>query len=330
MSKIKSIIICATPLQAMIAERIVALHPDEEFRVIILTTPKSKLDKIKYYGDRLISKCHSGVIQEDIFARADMTKLRYIVQLVYLLLKFTLKFGFPDKVYVSSYDRVPVQILLSRLRGKPEVYTFDDGLVDLLPSTYRLSRTGTRRGIFNRLFLVPSGLQIRDWVVAHYSYLSGENTNHKCLRPVSLFSEFGAVGAEGKERYEELVCFLGQPAYEFCPNANQRGKEVTEAVVKDLGCSLYLPHPRESYHIDGVSYIDTLLIAEDYLLQDLEKHPNRCYTIYSYFSTTLMNLKDHPRIKAISCRPASVPERWNESYEFLERMGIEIREFPNI
>lgn len=328
MPRVKSLIICATPLQVMIAERIVALHPEEEFHALIYSKDRIG-DKYEYYAKRLGQVCQAAhYVDGDVF-HTPIGTLTRVFWLVYYRLLFALRYRRVSKVYLSSYECIPMRALISNFGMDVDLYTFDDGLMNLLPSAYARSKSDALSRVCDVLRVMQPS-EIRSRIKGHYTIYDAPNAAHTAPKKINLFDL--SKGFSLVTSAPELVSvFLGQPLFELDSDSpNIDGKVLSEDLTRELGCSLYLPHPRENYRVDGVEYIETPLIAEDYLLQDLEKHPNRCYTIYSYFSTTLMNLKDHPRIKAISCRPASVPERWNESYEFLERMGIEIREFPNI
>lgn len=327
MAKIKSLIICTSPLQMMIAERIIALHPNEDFECLIRQKSKGKH---KYYGDRLISKCGSGTYWENPLWRHIPLFLRMFYTIFWSLI-YVFKHRKVNKVYVSSWEAIFMRLLISGLPARTEIHSFDDGLMNLLPKTYESYKSDEAMGVLGKLFKLTKILQnseIQARLKNHYTIYSLPNSAHPDPIKINLFKDFSTE--DGLNTKLEATLFLGQPVYESRKDGNEQNKRVSEKIVSELDSQFYLPHPREDYKVDGVEYIDTPLIAEDYLLQELEKHPERRYTVYSYFSTTLMNLKDHPRIKMVACRPASVPERWQESYELLERIGIEIREFPNL
>lgn len=325
MNKSKSLVICASPLQAMIAERIIALHPREEFHLIIYSLAGMS-DKYNYYAQRLAKKCQSvRYIKNDIFRSSSCLPV-LIFYIIYYRILYWLNYRFIEKIYVSSYEHVPIRLLIGSLNSDIQIYSFDDGLINLLSDTYSRSKSDDTSLLY-RTFNVDYPSSIKAKLGGHYTIYNIPTASHTNSHQISLFNI--EETNEVIDITSHLSVFLGQPLFEF-DAAPIKSKQLTQAVFWELRCHLYLPHPREDYKVDGVEYIDTPLIAEDYLLQELEKHPERRYTVYSYFSTTLMNLKDHPRIKMVACRPASVPERWQESYELLERMGIEIREFPNL
>lgn len=312
----------------MIAERIVALHPEEEFHALIYSKDRIG-DKYEYYAKRLGEICQAvHYIDGDIF-HTSIGTLSRALWIIYYRLVFALRYRSVSKVYLSSYECLPMRALISNFDMGVELYTFDDGLMNLLPSAYENNKSDTVSGVCDALRIIQPS-KIRSRIKEHYTIYDAPNAAHATVKKIDLFKQPKDSGLVLHES-EVMSIFLGQPLFELDGESPEvEGKALCEALVQALGCSLYLPHPRENYRVDGVEYIETPLIAEDYLLQELEKHPERSYTVYSYFSTTLMNLKDHPRIKMVSCRPASVPERWHESYELLKRMGIEIREFPNI
>lgn len=50
--------------------------------------------------------------------------------------------------------------------------------------------------------------------------------------------------------------------------------------------------------IDGIRYLDTPLVAEDYILNRLKAEPDLSLKIYGYDSSALINLARTPRIEA--------------------------------
>lgn len=329
MPKMKSLIICATPLQVMIAERIVALHPEESFSVLIYSAGKTPA-KYRYYGDRLIAKCASGrYFEGDVFA-GPLSRLAMLCYLIYYTVLFRLRYADIRKVYVSSFELVPIRLLLANLHKDKELHSFDDGLVSLLPESYNQNKSDGVKGPLFRLFGVPQTSEIRKLLKDHYTIYDAPNAAHATPKKIALFDELAEDANSYSEPLQDVAIFVGQPIYEIVEGQERRSKEVAEALVSALGCSYYLPHPREDYRVEGVEYADTPLFAEDYILQQLRAHPERRYTIYAYFSTVLLNLKAHPRLRVVACRPGSVPGRWQESYDFLERMGVEVRDFPEL
>lgn len=332
MPKIKSLIICTTPLQMMIAERIVASQADEDFYALIHTRQKY-IGKYRHYGNKLIALCTSGTYIDASFLAYTLPKsLGLLCWLCYSFI-FGMKHARITKVYISSYEAVFFRFLLARLPKGVEVYTFDDGLMNLLPSSYEHNKNNDIGGALGKVFGllgIPQSSAVKARVKGHYTIYDAPNAAHDNPIKLDLFHVAPTAAHSPVVNFEEspISVFLGQPIYEL--GVGKGNKEVTEAIVKDLACRYYLPHPREDYKVDAVEYIDTEFVAEDYLLQELEKHPERCYIVYSYFSTTLIHLNDHPRVKMVACRPASAPGISKDVYELLERMGIEIREFPNI
>lgn len=313
----------------MIAEKIVEKHPEEVFHAIIYRG-EHLTDKYRYYAERLMSRCATGEYLYDYFLYTDHTPQAYVYNTFKLRISHFFRYWAYSKLYLGFYRAIPLLLLVDALPFIKEIYTFDDGFLNLSHKTFYLDHRDYPRRKLDKYVNIAHPFKILSVLSGHYTIYDGANAAHPRPEKIELFSLSKEADTLPSVSDEEVI-FLGQPIFETEKNrGGEKNKEVSEALVQELNCSFYIPHPREYYKVDGVEYIETPLIAEDYLLQELEKHPKRCYTVYSYFSTTLVNLKDHPRIKMVSCRPASVPEKWHESYELLERMGIEIREFPNI
>ena len=135
--------------------------------------------------------------------------------------------------------------------------------------------------------------------------------------------------SEGKKFNEEELILLGQPIYELETQSKIKNTTLTEQVIKDYHINKYFPHPRENYHISDVEYIDTPLIIEDYLIQELKEHPERKYIIYSYCSTAVLNLQGvSKQIEFVLLKPQDAPELLQGVYTLFEKLGLQITQLP--
>ena len=135
--------------------------------------------------------------------------------------------------------------------------------------------------------------------------------------------------SEGKKFNEEELILLGQPIYELETQSKIKNTTLTEQVIKDYHINKYFPHHRENYHISDVEYIDTPLIIEDYLIQELKEHPERKYIIYSYCSTAVLNLQGvSKQIEFVLLKPQDIPELLQGVYDLFEKLGLQITQLP--
>ena len=120
---------------------------------------------------------------------------------------------------------------------------------------------------------------------------------------------------------------LGQPIYELQDNlsrqqADQKNQELAQKVITKFGIDEYLPHPREQYRVDGVMYVDTKLVAEDYFCHALAQ--GQYDTIYTFCSGAVLPFVQQHKIKIVSLMPDDCPDKLIAGYTLLAQFGIEI------
>lgn len=121
---------------------------------------------------------------------------------------------------------------------------------------------------------------------------------------------------------EKRKILLGQALY-FGADVH-KNIELAHEIIARYGIDYYLPHPKESYKLTDVEYIETSLICEEYVIKYLQEHPNHELHIYTYCSSCAVNLQGILRLKIISLRPKMVPSFLCETYDLFDRVGIEI------
>ena len=103
----------------------------------------------------------------------------------------------------------------------------------------------------------------------------------------------------------------------------------TKRVIEDHHITKYFPHPREDYHISDIEYIDSPLIIEDYLIQELKEHPEKKYIIYTYCSTAVLNLQGiSKQIEFVLLQPNDTPDSLKETYNLFSKLGFSITQLP--
>lgn len=326
-----NILCCATPFQMFVAERILDRYPGEPFYLILHSSVFSVKDK--YYFDRLKKRCKKAYLVQDqyrsIYALKRVWHMMRLVTLGYIL------FPRARRVFISSVENPPFHLLLGRHK-QAEVITFDDGTQHITPTSFaerREKRTEIKNKLYNYLkrllkFDTAEGYLNRSCL--HYTIYKVPNVmpNAEYL-PLWSPASLEARGAHVQDEWCTIM--LGQPIYECEQDGEKRNKELTQEVVKSLGISRYLPHPRETYRLEDVEYIETGLIFEDYIIQELAKHPNRSYRVYSYCSSSILNFSSllnlGGRLEFVSIKPRYVPEFLLEAYTLIEQAGITIIPF---
>ncbi|MGX2968595.1 glycosyltransferase family 52 [Ursidibacter sp. B-7004-1] len=303
-----NLIICYTPLQVLIAEKIIELHPNERFYGVMLCSVKNK--KFDYYAERLSLKC------ERFFSMHQRTERFHLLrQIISLKCKFAnLKF---DKVFVASINDIQIQFILSSIIFN-ELYTFDDGTANIVKSSVYYTpepNTFIRRFINNFFRNKYSIEKLKALSKQHYTiYPDFPNI----IENTTVIDLFNTQESKGKNLVNEPIThiLLGQPVY----LEQDKNVKLAEKVIKSFNIDLYLAHPREQYKLDNVNYIDTPLILEDYLAQEFSHKHCR---IYTYFSSAVLNIKN-PNIEIVALRIDTDEPAFIECYNLLNKVGVNI------
>lgn len=304
-----NLIICCTPLQVLIAEKIMTMHPDKPFFGVMLHTVENA--KFEHYKARLKAKMNgffSMLLHKD---RKNLLK-----QICFLKRTFAGKTF--ERVFVANFTELQIQFLLSTIRFS-ELNTFDDGTVNIVKQSPFLNpdpNTLIRRGINLLLGNKYNSTKLRQLSQRHYTIYHGfpniiENTVNVPL--------MGSVAAENElNEGKVLNILLGQPVY----TDDSQNIALAEEVIQQFQIDYYLPHPRERYRIDNVQYIHTPLIFEDYISQQAV---NQKYRVYTYFSSAILNIMGKsPNIEVIALRVETEQADFIACYDLFEQVGITV------
>lgn len=316
-----NLIIAFTPLQILIALKIIERHPNEDFYGVVFA--KEKHTKILTYAKKLENACKYFQfipVSEKLGSLAgNIDILRWLF--------YGLKIPQADNLYLCNLDWYIIRLLLPR-QHKANLITFDDGTANLQG---RIINSSENQGTFFRyickFFRIPSAQKLLKRQIKHYSiYQFPNNMGPSEYLPLFTPAQENDVRAIN----EKEIILLGQPIYEMQgEKALEKNIALTERVIKDYHITKYFPHPREDYHISGVEYIDIPLIIEDYLIQELKEHPERKYIIYSYCSTAALNLQGiSKQIEFVLLQPNDTPDFLKETYNLFSKLGFTITQLP--
>lgn len=323
-----NIIICCTPLQVLIAERIMELYPDEPFFAI--GCMQRRTEKLEAYLLRLKEKCQGGgiIISEVTPATAfqDYKRTLSLYAMAYRIPK-------PRRVFVSNIEKPTLHALLHR-SWSAEIITFDDGTRNLVETLSASDMADIEDGIFQRALsrLMHPPLRMKDLFLRkkkHYSIYNYPNSMGQS-EYIELFPR-EPVSADEEQAVEiarEVSIFLGQPIYEF-DHGDTWNIALSKSVVEKYRPDYYLPHPREQYHIEGVEYLNTPYILEEYLVWAMVQHPHWTFHVYSFCSTALLNVCQFPQVEITVIKPSILSPKIEGVYDLLSRFGFsfELLEF---
>lgn len=306
-----NLIICCTPLQVLIAEKIIEMHPNEQFFGVMLSTVKNA--KFDFYGSRLEQKCSQFFAMQQHNERVQLLK-----EIVYL--KWTFGGKKFDKVFVANINELEIQFILSAVSFN-QLNTFDDGTANIVPQSllYQAENLGLNRKLINVFLGNKYSLdKLKALSAAHYTLYRGFPNIISNTIYVDLIAQ-PDVNPDVAENDKVVNILLGQPIFE---REDEKNIALAEKVIKAFDIDLYLPHPREKYQVSGVEYIQTNLILEDYIFQEFRQKKCRVYT---YFSSAVMNiLNKSPHIDVVALRVDTDNPAYIASYDLLEQLGIPI------
>lgn len=321
-----NLIICWTPLQMVVAERIIDLHPKEKFYTIVMNS-SSKNDRFEYYSSRLAQKSE----RFSSFYIYPQAENKYFVYTTLLELKLK-SLLFPDvkSIFLANVEKLENHTIISSFPNA-QIKTFDDGTVNLIKSSGLLSDTEYVSGIINKKIYktfinsTHSPKEVREGSVEHYTIFKDfPNVMNKKGRKMTYLSLFNASQLKESSQIKDTIkIMLGTVEKDL--------KETSEKAVEHFKIRYTTLHPRQTYKLDNAITLKSKLIIEDYLLGEIKKNPDTQYEIYTFFSGAALTLREFPNVKVYAIKPTSFPEDYwlNPIYDLYEQAKIPILEFDD-
>ncbi|OFV45934.1 MULTISPECIES: glycosyltransferase family 52 [Oligella] len=285
--KIKSLFVCTTPLQSLIAEKIISHEGLDKSDCILIYIALTDNNKNYYYFSKLSNGMYLGDYIKTNRSLATVTHLRKILK--------NKKFN----VYIGSIDDTLVHYVLSFVDCQ-ELVTFDDGTANIfINSTFF---TGVERGIFRGFIL-----KVVNYILGNRFTL--EKVKSKLKKHYTIYPEFQNVvdrtetlqlldfKKNNRATHGEINIFLGT-MYEDVVNKKSNADLLWEKVRNFIENSnvewIYIPHPRDQRKINIESIEDSLLIAEEQIYSLREKYKQ--INLYGFASSAQFNLLNIPGI----------------------------------
>lgn len=311
-----NLIICTSPLQVLIAERIIELYPEEQFYGVMFTQTQN--DKFIHYTQRLRKACKGKLLH--IQASYEPWGNRWTtLKLIYQAIKAKRV----TKIFFASLDLNEIGIFI-RFNPQAELISFDDGTINIVPNAldiFHEFQTTSRQGGLNRLLNLPSVDNILKRITRHYTIYDAPNICPNAVK-IDLFRTLEQVQTQSGHPTGSTRILLGQVLWTEDPKRNQL---LDQYVVQQYGITQYIPHPKvEVQTLEGATVIQSPYIFEDYLTQAIEADPSSKFIIYTYCSTAALNAIGHPSVEVIAIRPQSCPNWLLPTYLLFEKMGCKI------
>lgn len=315
-----NLIICYTPLQVLIAEKIIEMHPNDEFYGVMVYLATNK--KYDYYAERLRKKCKvfAQLLEKQ---KKGLNKFFFFWKIILQIKKYNIRY-----IFCASINELFVQSVVSNVAYQ-NVYSFDDGTANIAGHGvyYNMPILNFDRKLTRLLLNCRHTLQsLKNGVIdCHYTiYPSLPNiiTNTKTiqLNPIQN-NMLGKLNNHVKKDEILIKVLLGQPLFDN----DEFNKKIAEQVIYDYQIDYYFPHPRETYQLDNVQYIDTHLVFEDYFIQNLANQ--RCI-IYTFLSSAVLNIVSFENVEIIALKPKHIDFRqWENILQIFEKAGIQIIDY---
>lgn len=305
-----NLVICHTPFQMYLFEKILKKYPNEGYHLInyfFTDTPKRK-----YYFKRLSKFC---LVSEEVFCK---NGFQLFLKTFYLSRRFENQRY--NKVFLSSIDSILCQTILSSIVFD-ELITFDDGLANITPTSVLYMENQSSLVTFaNKILGNKYSIQaIKNKASKHFTIFDADNIIPNVEKINILNFSEDNVYFERYNRYKkpQVSVLLGQPIY----TSDMENLHFYKELLSTYTIDYYFPHPRETYQIDSITYINTELIFEEYVLEMLQEYEK--VEVYTIFSTAVLSILD---VDNISVKMFSVKE-FMENQTLLKKFGIEEVEF---
>lgn len=270
------LIMCQTPLQAVIAEKIVKENKNKKFYPVYATFNWNR--KHEHYAKRLIDLCKCG-IKRELINKAEIIKLAKEIDLT----RF-------KGIYLASID-APLNLILLSKKEDLDIYTYDDGTANITPKSFYFTASQSSQ-IFLGTILPWNKERVRATSKKHYTIFDSKFNIVSSEKLIKLdlfdFDSYSKI----KKTNKEISILLGQSIIkEPIHNELLMQKTMTENNI-----DLYFPHPREKFlkYLSDKTIV-TDLIIEEYIVKLLEDYD--MVHIYHFYSTAAINLRKHPRVE---------------------------------
>lgn len=314
-----NLIICMTPLQMLIAEKIIDKKGLKNNVLCVVTYADN--EKFRYYYNRLSQKCISSyffkINESSLFTRLfSMIKLKSIVH--FLSNKF-------NSCYLASIDCSYIQLITSNVKYD-KLYTFDDGAINIIKTSsyYSNKKVSFLESLLRFILNIKHTVSFyRQNSLLHYSVFDNDNIIQS-LEKIELIPADKMLNKDNHS-LDIVKFFIGQPLSEI-----HIPKEMLIKFLDDENIDYYCPHPREKLEIENVNYITTEKIFEEYLMDYLLEKPTKLVYIYTFFSSVALTIKDIPRIKVISVYSELINPKYIDTYAIFKDLGIHIIDIGEI
>lgn len=312
-----NLIVCVTPLQMLIAEHIIKKTENEDrFVTIVISYDNNK--KYNYYINKL-SKVSESLLHYYVKTDSKINRVYELLKFRFLFKK--LNISSYDKVFVSAIENPFILFILSQSKFRL-LRTFDDGTANINQNSiyYRDLKIGKAEKVIRKIVGINwTRDEVKKQSELHYTLYPNYSNIVEPVEVLDFFSEKVEIKNEiiSHEIIKEYNIFLGQPLFRLDSMIDD---EFVNDVVKKLKIDKYFPHPRERSIVEGVEYLDSQLVFEDFLIDFINNSPNVIINIYTFFSTAALNVANFKNVNIYCVYNAHLRNRYKFSYLLFDKL----------
>ncbi len=309
-----------TPLQALLALRIIEQYPHEHFVAIMITYFDN--DKYAYYFQKLQKRCSSAHFFP-VLAIKPLPRIWALYKLKKLLRNYTNEVF--QRCFIASIDNTFAQLIASQINYM-HLESYDDGTanLDYQGAYYQAQHPNlVHRFIRSLIGIHLNTQQIREISRMHHTIYPNQKNIIKEINTLSLIPLMTLDHNQDTKKHKTIKIFLGQPVTDLGLNT-----ELIQTLCQQYNIDYYFPHPREKEQIEGLNYIKTPLIFEDYILSQLVEDPKINIVLYHFISTAALNVIALPQVQAFSLYSPTLWERFEGMYLLFQKNGMNLLKLP--
>lgn len=315
-----NLIICTTPLQALIAEKIIAQTQGDFIGIYMVYQNTTKQ---QYYANKLKIVCKKlqYIVLKNQGFQQQFETLHTIKNTLKNLNIYKKNI---DNIYIASIDLLFVQYILAKVHYTT-LFTFDDGTANIFKtSLYYQQKNSFAKQFFKNIIGIKDNTieKIKEKSQKHYTIFKEYDNIIANTEFIPLFDYQHAIAQTTAEAQIAKRILLGQPFDEILGHDSY--KDIVLAVMKDFSIQAFYPHPREQVDFSAIlTVIESEKIIEDYIISELKKDKNMRFEIYSFNSTAIFSLR---AIERVDIRVVFHKElqSFAKDYDFLKEHGFKI------
>lgn len=310
-----------TPLQVLIARKIIALTGNQSYIAIYMSYTDNK--KHRHYYELLSEESINSayLILKNNSIKERLSTFRDVRNNYKALglLKYSI-----DNVYISSIDTMFVQYILSKIKFK-NLFTFDDGSANVFENSgYFIQK---QQSLSKQVFKNFIGIRfntiedVKKEILKHYTIYPNEKNIIEHVEVVDIYENVPKMSANKPNKVQKIL--LGQGLDTFIGEKNYKDILINMSKFLDIEC--FFPHPRENLNFeDWFEVIDTHLVIEDYLIEKMRSNANIKFELYTFLSSSILSLVSFDRVSVNIVYSKVLMDEFSSSYEFLTTRGFNL------